>query len=156
MIAANIMSTGAVTLRRGTDMLCALKLIGERRVGQVPVVEEDGRLAGVITSVKLMEALLAPSPSGAVTGDASSASGLPEFIGKIDSLADKSIDGVIDTGFISVKPDTKMMEIAAIFADGKNPVEVIPVLDDQERLLGIISPWDVFKRLWEYAQKKNR
>ncbi|MEK7772836.1 MAG: CBS domain-containing protein [Deltaproteobacteria bacterium] len=156
MIAANIMSTGAVTLRRGADMLCVLKLISEKRAGQVYVVEEDGRLAGVITSVKLMEALLAPCPSGAMTGEGSSASGLPEFIGKIDSLADKSMDGVIDSGFISVKPDTKTMEVAAIFADGKKTVESIPVLDDQGRLLGIISPWDVFKRLWEYALKKNR
>jgi len=151
MIAANIMTTGVMTLRRGTDMLYALKLISEKRIRQVPVVEEDGRLVGVITPGRLMEALLAPSPSGETC-----ASGLPEFIGKIDSLADKSIDGVIDTGFISVKPDTKAMEIAAIFANGKKPVESILVLDDQERLLGIISPWDVFTRLWEYARKKNR
>lgn len=149
MIAANIMTIDVTTLRRGADMRRALQLIVEKRVRQVPVVDEDGRLAGVITPEGLMEALLARSPSG-------EAPGLPEFIGNIDSLAERGVDALLSAGFVSVRPDTKTTEIAAIFADGRRPVESVMVVDDQERLLGIISPHDVFERLWEYAEKKDR
>lgn len=151
MIAANIMKTGVETLRRGADVRGALKLFAEKRVRQVPVVDEDGRLAGVITPGRLMEALLAGSPSGEA-----GAMGPAGLIGNMYSLVDKSIDCVIDTGYVSVRPDTRTTEIAAIFADGNRHVESVLVVDDRERLLGTISPGDVFTRLWEYAEKKDR
>jgi len=28
-------------------------------------------------------------------------------------------------------------------------------VDDRRVLLGIISPWDIFKRLWDYAEKNQ-
>lgn len=150
MIAANIMTTAVETLRRGADLRHALRLIVEKRAGQVPVVDEDGRLAGVITQRRLMEALLGRSPSGK-----GAAQGLPELIGNMESLVDKGVDALIDTGYVSVRPSAKTAEIAAIFANGGIPVESVMVVDDQERLLGTISPGDVFKRLWEYAEKKD-
>ncbi len=151
MIAANIMTTAVETLKLGAGLRHALRLIVEKRVGQVPVVDEDGRLVGVITRRRLMEALLGRSPSG--KGEAQGMDGL---IGNMESLVDEGVDALIDTGYASVRPDAKTAEIAAIFADGNRPVEGVMVVDDQERLLGTISPWDVFERLWEYAEKKDR
>jgi len=62
----------------------------------------------------------------------------------------------MDERFVTVKPETSTMEVATIYITSKEPVESILVVDDQKRILGVISRWDIFKRLCEYSEKKNQ
>lgn len=155
MIASNIMSTELVTLGRGKTMLDAIKLISDKKVRQIPVLDNSNKVVGVITPRKLMKAIVPPYISEGMISDVKFAPELPEFVENIDSLAGKTVEEVLDTDFVAVSPETHTMEIAALFLNAKKPVESIMVVDDQKRLLGVISPWDVFKRLWQYAEKKN-
>lgn len=155
MIASNIMTTGVVTLGQNDTMLAAIKLLSEKRVRQIPVIDGSNRVVGVVTPRKLMKAILPPYVADGTIKDVGFAPELPEFVDNIDSLASKNIKDVLDTDFVSVGPETHSMEVAALFVNSKKPVESILVVDDGKRLLGIISPWDVFKRLWEYSEKKK-
>lgn len=155
MIAANIMTAGVVTLSAGDKMLDAIKLIGDKKVRQIPVVDGAGKVAGVVTARRLMQAILPKYVSEGMLEDVKFAPELPEFIENIDRLAFKSIEEVLDKDFVAVTPETQTMEIAALFVNAKKPVETILVVDDHKRLLGVISPWDIFKRLWEYSEKKS-
>lgn len=155
MIAANVMSTGAHTLTKEKTMLDAFKLISEKKVRQIPVVDAGNIVQGVITPRKLMKAILPKYIAEGMIEDVKFAPELPEFVENIDQLAYKSVEQVLDSEFVSISPETSTMEIAALFVNAKKPLESILVVDHNKRLLGIISPWDVFKRLWEYAEKKN-
>lgn len=155
MIAANLMTTSVITLEQDKKVLDAIKLISTKKVRQIPVVDHGNRVVGVITPVKLLKAILPRYISEGLLEDVRFAPELPDFVEKIDELAFKSIEDVLEKDFKAVTPETSGMEVAALFVNAKKPVELILVVDDQERLLGVISPWDVFKRLWEYAEKKN-
>jgi len=155
MNASNIMTTAVVTLRRSDTMLDAIKLISLKQVRQIPVVDGNKKVVGVVTPVKLMKAILPPYVADGTVADVGFAPELPEFVERIDSLASKGVDDILDKEFVSVGPETHSMEIAAIFVNAKKPIESILVVDDGRRLLGIISPWDLFKRLWEYSGKKK-
>lgn len=155
MIASNVMSTELVTLGREKTMLDAIKLISNKKVRQIPVLDNSNKIIGVITPRKLMKAIVPPYISEGMISDVKFAPELPEFVENIDSLAGKTVEEVLDTDFVAISPETHTMEIAALFLNAKKPVESIMVVDDQKRLLGVISPWDVFKRLWQYAEKKN-
>lgn len=155
MVAANIMTPGAITLTRNKTMLDAIRLISDKKIRQIPVVDAENKVIGVITPRRLMRAILPPYISEGMVADVKFAPELPEFIEKIDELRSKNVDDVLEKEYTSVGPDTHTMEIAALFVNSRRPVESILVLDGQKRLLGIISPWDIFKRLWEYAEKKN-
>lgn len=155
MIASNIMTTGVVTLKRTDTMLDAIKLISVKQIRQIPVVDESKKVIGVITPRKLMKAILPPYIADGTVADVRFAPELPEFVERIDSLASKGIDDILDREFVSVGPETHSMEVAALFVNSKKPIESILVVDDGKRLLGIISPWDLFKRLWEYSGKKK-
>jgi acetoin utilization protein AcuB len=155
MIASTIMTSGVVTLGHKDTMLSAIKLISEKKLRQIPVIDGSNRVVGVVTPRKLMKAILPPYVADGTIKDVGFAPELPEFVENIDSLASKSVDDILDTEFVSVGPETHSMEIAALFVNSKKPVESILVVDDGKRLLGIISPWDVFKRLWEYSGKKK-
>lgn len=155
MIAANIMTTGVITLTTNDKMLDAIKLISNKKVRQIPVVDAAGKVAGVVTPRRLMKAILPKYISEGMLVDVKFAPELPEFIENIDQLAFKSIEDVLETEFVAVTPETHTMEIAALFVNAKKPVETILVVDDHKRLIGVISPWDIFKRLWEYSEKKS-
>lgn len=155
MNASNIMTTGVVTLRRTNTMLDAIKLISVKQIRQIPVVDENNKVVGVVTPRQLMKAILPPYIADGTIADVRFAPELPEFVERIDSLASKGIDDILDREFVSVGPETHSMEVAALFVNYKKPIESILVVDDGKRLLGIISPWDVFKRLWEYSGKKK-
>jgi len=51
---------------------------------------------------------------------------------------------LMTTGVISVKPDTPVRDIVKMMAD--NDIEAIPVLNDKEELLGIITDGDIVLR----------
>lgn len=155
MNASNIMTTGVVTLKRTNTMLDAIKLISVKQIRQIPVVDAADKVVGVITPRKLMKAILPPYIADGTVADVRFAPELSEFVQNIDSLASKGIDDILDREFVSVGPETHSMEVAALFVNYKKPIESILVVDDGKRLLGIISPWDLFKRLWEYSGKKK-
>lgn len=155
MIAANLMTTGVLTLKPGSTMLDAMKLVSSRNVRQIPVADSENRVLGIITPRTLMKAILPKYISEGMIEDVRFAPELPEFVENIDALAEKKVDELIDRDFTAVSPDTHSMEIAALFINPRKHIESILVVDDKKRLLGIISPWDVFRRLWEYAEKKE-
>lgn len=155
MIAANLMTTGVVTLKPDATMYDAMKLVSSRSVRQIPVVDFNSKVIGVITPRTLMKAILPKYISEGMIEDVRFAPELPEFVENIDALAEKKVEDLIDRDFTTVSPETHSMEIAALFINPRKHIESILVVDDKKRLLGIISPWDVFRRLWEYAEKKE-
>ena len=86
---------------------------------------------------------------------------LHQFVDKIDDLKDKCVcdflcdDTTLDQNYSKVSPETSVMEVAALFINNEKPISCILVVDNMDRLLGLISPVDVFHRLWEYAENKK-
>lgn len=156
MIAANIMTTKVQTVPLTGTMYDAFRLIHESRVRQIPVIDENGKVAGVITPRALMKAVLPRYVTEGLMEDIRFAPELPDFVEHIDSLAYKPVSDLLERDFVAVAPETSTMEIAALMVNAKKLVESVLVVDDRLTLLGIISPWDVFKRLWEYAEKGRK
>ena len=141
MIAANIMTTGMHTLVSGATLSDAIRLAAKTRAA-VPVVGEENKVFGVIPLKTLLKAALQEqSPD--------TAHQLPSFVKNIGGS--KSIDEFIDKRYSRVLPHARLTEIAAMFMNGDS--DCVLVVDDHERLLGMISPGDIFKRLWEYSEK---
>lgn len=156
MNAASVMTKDIQKLTLKDTMHDAIRIISERKVRQIPVVDSENRAVGVITPRTLMRAILPSYISEGLLEDVRFAPELPEFAERIDGLADKKVEDVLEKDFVTAGPETHTMELAAMFINIKKPIESILIVDDQKRLLGIISPWDIFKRLWEYAGKKNQ
>lgn len=156
MIAANIMTAKVLTVPVTGTMLEAFRLVSESRVRQIPILDENKRVVGVITPRSLMKAILPKYITEGLVEDVRFAPELPDFGKHIEELANKKVSDLLEKEFVSVSPETTTMEIATLMVNAKRHVESVLVLDDRRTLLGIISPWDVFKRLWEYAEKGKR
>ncbi len=152
MIAANIMTTDVVRLTRAHTVLDALRAFCvEDGPRHIPVVDEGERFEGFITPEKLLTAIL-PGYSSAAP-DISMRQDLPVLIRNIDAMAETGLRGLVEEGFVSVPPEASIMEVAAHFIENRR-CSCIPVLDNRKRLLGVITPGAVFRRLCEYREKR--
>ena len=158
MIAANIMTKEVKTLKPSNSIIDALEILKEEKIRQIPVVDNDNKVVGTITSRGLLRTLLPDYITSGDLKDVKFAPELTQFTDKIDDLRNTTVQEVIDKDCkdcTCISPETSTMEIAAIFVNSDKELESVIVVDDENRVLGVISPIDVYKRLWEYTQKKS-
>ncbi len=149
MNAAYIMTTGVITLQKEKTVKDAMKILIEKRIRQMPVVDNDNRIIGVLKARKLIQSVLPRYVADGLLKDVKFAPDLPKLHEKAKELAGKNISDVMDKDFVKISPDAAVFEIAAIFVNAEKSVENIYVVDDKDRILGIISPWDMFKKIWD-------
>jgi CBS domain-containing protein len=58
--ARDLMSTPAITVRPGTPVAAAAKLMDDERVKRLPVTDESGRLLGIVSRADLLKVYLRP------------------------------------------------------------------------------------------------
>ncbi len=162
MIAANIMKTAVLTLHCTSTMEEAIKILRKEKIRMVPIVDDDNKVLGAVTPRRLMRCILPGYITQGYLKDVKFAPELQQFIDNIEQLAKKYVCDFLEAepakenpDYAMISPETSVMEVACLFLNTERPVESVLVVDNMERLLGIISPVDVFKRLWEYAEKNE-
>jgi acetoin utilization protein AcuB len=105
----------------------------ESKVGRFPVVDDHGKLVGIVSH----DDLLSSSPSPATT---LAVWEIPELLAKI------KVETVMSKQVITVSEDTPLEEAARIMADRK--IGGLPVMREKT-LSGIITETDLFKVLME-------
>ncbi len=141
MIAANMMRTGGATLRPGDTVLDALRLAGREPGGVVPVIAPDGRPVGVVSAPGMLGAAAESCRQGGKDGP-----GGP-------------VEGVMETDFRTVTPETSLDAVVSALSSGTGGTGAagrLFVVDDGGRFLGLITPEDVLKRIWEYREKQEK
>lgn len=62
MFVADLMTTPAVTVTAGTAIKVAARLLRDRDVAAVPVVDDEGALVGIVSEIDLLRGSLLPDP----------------------------------------------------------------------------------------------
>jgi len=133
MLVRELMTPNPVTVNPETSVPDALRLMRERKVRRLPVIDGHGRLVGIVSDKDLLYA----SPSPATT---LSMWEIPELLGKL------KIEKVMTRDVITVSEKTTLEEAARLMADRK--IGGLPVMQGPD-LVGIITETDLFKSLLE-------
>ena len=149
MNAAHVMTTEVITLKNEKNVKEGIALLIKKRIRQIPIIDKDNRIIGVVKSQKLLQLILPKYVADGLLEDVKFAPDLPQIYEKAKALEDKEVKDVLDKDFIKVTPDTSVFELAALFINAERPVETIYVVDDKDILLGIITPWDIFEKIWD-------
>lgn len=128
----NWMTTDVVSVGPDTSLLKVGKLMKDHHIRRIPVVDENGQVVGIISDRDVRDA----SPSKATTLDMYEMHYL---------LAELKAKNIMTAKPITVKPTDTVEQAALIMLDNK--VGGLPVVDDNSKLVGIISDHDVFKAL---------
>lgn len=123
------MTPNPVTIGPKTTVPEAHKLMKERDFRRLPVVDEHGRLIGIVTLSDLREA----GPSSATTLSIFELNYL---------LAQLTVDKIMTREVITVSPDATIRDAARLML--KHEVGALPVMENG-KLVGIITESDIFR-----------
>lgn len=127
MLSVRDLMTEKVETVKGSDDLTVLyDLMDNRRIRHVPVLDQDGELAGIVSQRDLLRGAL---------GDAS---GLP-MSAQRDLLKSATVEAIMVTEPLSVEPDLSLREAGELIIEHK--LGCLLVVEGQQ-LLGILTESD--------------
>lgn len=134
IIVRDKMSVPVITLVADTPYPDALKLMHERRIRRIPIVNSHNKLIGIVSERDLLHA--APSPASSLN------------IWEMNYLLSKlKLSDLMTKKVISVTPATPIQEAASLML--KHKVGGLPVLDEEQHVIGVITETDIFKAFVE-------
>jgi len=144
--AKDIMTREIVTVTPETEIVEAAGILLKNRVNGLPVVDDTGKLVGILCQSDLIvQQKRIPVPSLFTLLESyvplSSVKRIDKEVAKIAAITVKQ---AMTADPVTVSPETEMEDIAALMVDRK--YHTLPVVDGG-RLVGIIGKEDVLKTL---------
>jgi acetoin utilization protein AcuB len=136
------MTRNVITVTPFTGLFDAYNLLMENRIRRLPVLE-DGHLVGILTDSDIMD--IRPSSLNSLSGLEMS-----YFFAQLKVGEAMTVDPM------TVGPDETIGEAASIMLEEK--ISSLPVIDDNERLVGIITESDIFRLVvhdWRQQQQES-
>jgi CBS domain-containing protein len=138
-----IMTEDVATVRTDTPVTDVARMFREKAISGMPVVDEEGKVVGIITEVDLIARHARPH--------------FPTYIAFLDSIIylesprryrdsmrrilATTAGELMTTPVRTVGPKMDVQDLAAFMVEER--VNPVPVLDDQGQLLGIVSHTDI-------------
>ncbi|MFB6112730.1 MAG: HPP family protein [Halodesulfurarchaeum sp.] len=164
MRANDLMTTDVETVQHDESIGEVLQKMARRRFNGFPVVDDDGRLVGIVTQRDLVD-IFEPSDRTLWIPI-----GFPPFLEPVDYAVDVSFDeldleinfakrvddpisSVMTEDVRTVSPETSLEDVLAILADPEDDVNRVPVVVDGF-VEGIITRQDVLRELFRERKSK--
>ncbi len=119
------MTTTLFTLQQSLEVLRAVRILVENDISGAPVVDESGKLVGILTERDCMRIDL-------------EAGYYEDYGGRVENYMSRNV--------VSIGPDMSILELAKRFIEA--PYRRYPVVKN-DRLIGLISRRDVMRALDE-------
>ena len=144
--ARDIMTKNVITVTPDTEITQAAKLLLENHFNGLPVVDESGKLIGIICQDDLIiQQKRLPLPSLFTFFDGliplTSYRSLEKEVEKIVAA---TVSQAMTTDPITIDPDASLEDIATLMVN--NNIHTLPVMD-RDRLVGVIGKEDVLRTL---------
>jgi CBS domain-containing protein len=147
------MQTHLISVNPETPLLAVHRLFVDEEITGAPVVDETGRLLGVISSVDLLRAV--EEEHDAASAGSRHFQDILEFSGPEwqegpdnfqDRLGEQTVSDAMTRGGITVAPETTVSDVAATLR--KHRIHRVFVVDG-DQLCGVISTFDLVALLEE-------
>jgi CBS-domain-containing membrane protein len=134
MLVRELMTTEPVTVTPGTPIKVALGLLADHGITSLPVLGRHGRLRGVVSEADLIRDRVPLDPR---------AHELPVDDRWHDPA--RLVGDVMSVHAVTVRPDTEVAQAVHLLTS--TTVKSVPVVDHDDRLVGVLSRSDVVRAL---------
>lgn len=124
----NYMTDEVVSIEKSTSLLEAHRLMGTKRIRSLPVIE-DGQLVGIVTRTDLMSS----DPSRMVSRNNQELS---------LKILTQDVEKLMTSPVYTISPNAEINVAARLMLEHK--IHVLPVVDDEKKVVGIITESDLF------------
>jgi CBS domain-containing protein len=144
---ADVMSPDPIVVGPQTPIKEAIKILAEQRISGLPVVDESGKLVGVISETDLLWQETGVEP--------------PVYIMFLDSVIylenparhdqelhkalGQTVGEVMSTDAVTVKPDQPLRKAAKLMQE--KSIRRLAVTDDTGKVIGILTPGDIVRAM---------
>jgi len=136
MLVTNWMTKDVITITADRSMMKASKVMKDKGISRIPVVDEDGKIVGIISDRDVKDA----SPSKATTLDMHELYYL---------LSEIKIKDIMTKRPVTIRSDETVEKAAVLMLEGN--FGGLPVVDENDVVVGIITDTDIFKVLVEIS-----
>ena len=144
--AKDIMTKAVITVSPDMEIVHAAKILLENRINGAPVMDETGKLVGILCQSDLIaQQKKLPIPSfftfldGLIT-----LTSMKQMEKEVKKIAAVTVAQAMTPDPMTVQPDTDIEAVAALMVD--QSFHTIPVVEEGE-LLGIVGKEDILKTL---------
>lgn len=136
MLIADWMTKDVITITTERSMMKVSKVMKDKEISRVPVVDEAGKILGIVSDRDVKDA----SPSKATTLDMHELYYL---------LSEIKIKDIMTRKPVTIRVDETVEKAAVLMLEGN--FGGLPVLDENDVVVGIITDTDIFKVLVEIS-----
>jgi CBS domain-containing protein len=146
----DVMSGDVVTIDAGESVHDALQVMAENKVGALPVIDRHDRCVGIISTSDFVEITrdLEAGLNELEQTDELLFGHVIETIG--DGIGHQSVMDVMSENVVSTHQDSLLSEAAGQLLQQR--IHRMPVLDDKQRLVGIVSATDILSAFVKCAK----
>ncbi len=140
--AKDVMTTKVFSVKPDTPVEETAELLAQNSISGVPVIEENGKVAGIISEKDFLSGLgleNAKTIMGVISNCLKNKGCLAI------SISTKKAGDIMTSPAITVLENTAVSDIAVIFT--KNNINRVPVTDSEGNLIGIVSRADILRYL---------
>lgn len=146
-IVADVMTTEPITVTPQTPLEDAIKLLVERKISGLPVIDDKGKIVGVISESDLMwqETGVETPPYIMFLDSVIYLENPARYNKEIHKALGQTVGEVMNDRPIVVKTDLSVREAARIMHEKK--IRRLPVVNQESKLVGIITQGDVIRMM---------
>ncbi len=138
--AGEIMTRQVAWVEQEAPLPQVAQLLDQRGVSGAPVLDKDGKVAGIISQRDFLR-LMGGGQARSFMGVAAACLGQAGCL--VGHLRDKQARDIMSSPARCVKTGTSLAQLAQMMAGGG--INRLPVVDDEGRLLGIVSRADLLR-----------
>lgn len=144
---AEVMTRDPITVTRETSLTEAIKIIAEKRISGLPVVDDHGKLVGVISETDLMwkETGIEPPPYVMFLDSVIYLENPARYEKEVHKALGQTVGEVMTAKAISIDPQSSVKEAARLMHD--KHVRRLPVVNEEDQVVGIITRGDIVRSM---------
>lgn len=144
LTAQDLMTREIITIPRGMSLRAAAHLLMQMHVSGAPVVNDEGRPIGILTSSDLIRSLEVEMLSGSRAREANNVFADWQVF-DCEALSEDEVERFMSPDVITATPATTLVELARTMSEAH--VHRVVILDRWGKVIGMVSSMDILAAL---------
>ena len=144
---ADVMTSEVLTVKKETALKEAIQILANKKISALPVVEETGKLVGILSEGDLMwqESGVEPPPYIMLLDSIIYLQNPAQHDKAIHKALGQTVGEVMSDRPLTIKPQQSVREAARLMHDKK--IRRLPVVDEGDCVIGIITQGDIVRMM---------
>lgn len=144
VLASDVMNSNVISVHTNTPIIEAAKIITEHNFDGIPVIDESNRLVGILTEYDLITKT-SPINTSFIQQVLNDIKSKKEDI-KGKNISDVTVGEIMNPEPLTMRGNATYEEVIKTFKE-HHRVNPIPIVDSENKVIGVISRFDVLRPL---------